>query len=374
MRSSRWPGREVVMRISRAFAITKRIFRGLRHDHRTVALILIAPVLAMTLFGIAFSGEVEDVDVAIVNLDEGPLAQMIIENLDSRTLNVKFVESEQEAVGRVEDGKAWAALVFPSDFSRSILESKAVIYLKADKSNMNVAAAILTALKDAMTKAISEAGGQMPVTVDDSPVYGQNAEFIDFFVPGIMAFAVFMLTTLLTLLAFVGERTSGTLDRLKSSPMRNVEIVVGYVIAFGVVGMIQASLLLIVATVGFKITIVGNTFLAYLIVALLALVSVSLGILLSAAAKRESQAIQFLPIIILPTFLLAGIFWPIEAIPGWLRPASYIIPPTYGVEAMRSVMVRGWGLAEIWPQLVALLVFAAVFLTLSVKSLQLTKG
>ncbi len=374
MRSSRWPGREVVMRISRAFAITKRIFRGLRHDHRTVALILIAPVLAMTLFGIAFSGEVEDVDVAIVNLDEGPLAQMIIENLDSRTLNVKFVESEQEAVGRVEDGKAWAALVFPSDFSRSILESKAVIHLKADKSNMNVAAAILTALKDAMTKAISEAGGQMPVTVDDSPVYGQNAEFIDFFVPGIMAFAVFMLTTLLTLLAFVGERTSGTLDRLKSSPMRNVEIVVGYVIAFGVVGMIQASLLLIVATVGFKITIVGNTFLAYLIVALLALVSVSLGILLSAAAKRESQAIQFLPIIILPTFLLAGIFWPIEAIPEWLRPASYIIPPTYGVEAMRSVMVRGWGLAEIWPQLVALLVFAAVFLTLSVKSLQLTKG
>ncbi len=362
------------MQISRAFAITKRIFRGLRHDHRTVALILVAPVLAMTLFGIAFSGEIEDVNVAIVNLDEGPLAQKIIENLDSRTLNVKFFDSEQEAVGRVEDGKAWAALVFPADFSRSIVESKAVIHLKADKSNMNVAAAIVTALKDAMIQAVSEAGAQMPVTVDDSPVYGQNAEFIDFFVPGIMAFAVFMLTTLLTLLAFVGERTSGTLDRLKASPMRDVEIVTGYVIAFGIIGMIQASLLLIVATAGFKITIVGNTFLAYLIVALLALVSVSLGILLSAAAKREAQAIQFLPIIILPTFLLAGIFWPVEAIPAWLRPASYLIPPTYGVEAMRAVMVRGWGLAEIWPQIVALLVFAVVFLTLSVKSLQLTKG
>jgi len=362
------------MRISRAFAIAKRIFRGLRHDRRTVALILVAPVLAMTLFGIAFSGEVEDVNVAIVNMDKGPLAQKIIENLDSETVNVKFIESEQEAVERVEDGKAWAAIVFPSDFSRSMAESTAVIHLKADKSNVNVAGAIGTALREAMTQTMSEAGGQIPVSVDESPVYGENAEFIDFFVPGIMAFAIFLLTTLLTLLAFVGERTSGTLERLKASPMTEVEIVLGYVIAFGIIGMIQASLLLIIATLGFKVTIVGNAFLAYLIVACLALVSVSLGVLLSAAAKREAQAVQFLPMIILPTFLLAGIFWPVEAIPEWLRPASYVIPPTYGVEAMRSVMVRGWGLAEIWPQIVALLGFAAVFLTLSVKSLQRSKG
>ncbi len=374
MLSLRWPGKEVVMRIRRAFAITKRIFRGLRHDRRTVALILVAPVLAMTLFGIAFSGEVEDVDVAIVNMDEGPLAQKIIDNLDRKTVNVKFIESEQEAVERVEDGKAWAAIVFPADFSQGIAESKAVIHFKADKSNVNVAGAIGTALRDAMTQTMSESGGQMPITVTEAPVYGENAEFIDFFVPGIMAFAIFLLTTLLTLLAFVGERTSGTLERLKASPMTEVEIVLGYVIAFGIIGMIQASLLLIIATVGFKVTIVGNAFLAYLIVACLALVSVSLGILLSAAAKREAQAVQFLPLIVLPTFLLAGIFWPVEAIPEWLRPASYVIPPTYGVEAMRSVMVRGWGLAEIWPQIVALLGFAAVFLALSVKSLQRTKG
>ncbi|MFO8102402.1 MAG: ABC transporter permease [Dehalococcoidia bacterium] len=363
-----------MMRLSRAFAITKRILRGLRHDRRTVALILLAPILAMTLFGIAFSGEVEDVGVAIVNMDEGPAAQKIIENLDRQTVDVKLIESEAEAVQMVEDGEAWAAIIFPENFSRSIAESEAVIHLKADKSNVNVAGAIGTALKDAMTQSLSEAGGRMPVTVDESPVYGENAEFIDFFVPGIMAFAIFLLTTLLTLLAFVGERTSGTLERLKASPMKDAEVVLGYVIAFGVIGMIQASLLLIVATVGFKITIVGNAFLAYLIVALLALVSVNLGILLSAAARREAQAIQFLPLIVLPTFLLAGIFWPVEAIPHWLRPASYIIPPTYGVEAMRSVMVRGWGLAEIWPQIVALLGFAVIFLALSIRSLQRTKG
>jgi ABC-2 type transport system permease protein len=189
-----------------------------------------------------------------------------------------------------------------------------------------------------------------------------------------MAFAVFLLTTLLTLLSFVGERTSGTLERLRASPIRESEIVVGYAIAFGVIGMLQASLLLVIATLVFDITIVGNPFLAYFIIALLAVVSVSLGILLSSAAKREAQAVQFIPLIILPTFLLAGIFWPVEAIPSWLRPLSYAIPPSYAVEGMRSVMLRGWGFSGIWIEVVALLGFALVFLFLSVKSLQRTNA
>jgi len=363
------------MRISRALAITKRIFRGLRHDRRTVALIVLAPILAMTLFGIAFSGEVEDADIVIVNLDTGPLAQHIVDNLEEdTTVRITYEENEPDAIKRIENGKAWAVIVFADDFSQSVTSGKARIGLRADKSNVSVSSAIVVALKDAMMKTISDLGGDVPVAIDDTPVYGENAEFIDFFVPGIMAFAVFMLTTILTLLSFVGERTRGTLERLKASPMKESEVVAGYAIAFGLIGMVQASLLLIVGTVGFDITIVGNPFLAYLIVTLLALVSVSLGILLSAAAKREAQAIQFLPLIILPTFLLSGIFWPLEAIPNFIRWASYLIPPTYGVEAMRSVIVRGWGIGDIWMELVILFGFALVFLTLSVKSLQISKG
>lgn len=369
------------MRFKRSLAITRRIFRGLRHDPRTVALILVAPILAMTLFGIAFSGEVEGADVVIVNLDEGPLAERIIANLEGNTLDLRFSQSLEDARSEVEDGHAWAAILFPADFSAGLLTGeigdsggRSVVRLMADKSNVNVAAAIATELRDAVRQTLEEFGGQMPVMVAEEPVYGENAEFIDFFVPGIMAFAVFMLTTILTLLAFVGERTRGTLERLKASPARESEIVAGYAIAFGIIGMVQASLLLVVGTLGFNITIVGNPFLAYMIVALLAMVSVSLGILLSAAARREAQAVQFLPLIILPTFLLSGIFWPLEAIPDFLRPVSYLIPPTYGVEAMRSVIVRGWGLGEIWTELVILLAFAAVFLTLSVKSLQRSTG
>jgi len=371
------------MRFSRAFAITKRIFRGLRHDRRTVALIVIAPVLAMCIFGIAFSGDVTDVGVVVVDLDGGPVAARIISNLDEETLDIRYMDNEEDAVREVENGEAWAAIVFPRDFSTNVIAKldrrpaagNTTISVKADMSNVNVATAVTRAVTDAVMATMSQENVEMPITIDaDSPVYGKNAEFIDFFVPGIMAFAVFLLTTLLTLLSFVGERTSGTLERLRASPMRESEIVVGYAMAFGIVGMLQASLLLIVATLVFKITIVGNPFLAYIVVALLAAVSVSLGILLSSAAKREAQAVQFIPFIVLPTFLLAGIFWPVEAIPSVLRPFSYLIPPTYAVEAMRSVMLRGWGLDNIWREIVVLLAFALVFLAVSVRSLQRGKG
>ncbi|TET13739.1 MAG: ABC transporter permease [Dehalococcoidia bacterium] len=370
------------MKFSRAFAITKRIFKGLRHDRRTVALIVIAPLLAMSIFGIAFSGSVTDVGVVVVNLDEGPLAARIVSNLDEDTLDIRYTDSEKDAVEEVENGETWAAIVFPQDFTTNVMAKlegnpaagDAPISVRADDSNVNVATAIKKAVRDAVTTTMSQLGREMPITIDDSPVYGKGAEFIDFFVPGIMAFAVFILTTLLTLLSFVGERTSGTLERLRASPIRESEIVVGYAMAFGIIGMLQASLLLIVATLVFKITIVGNPFLAYIIVALLAAVSVNLGILLSSAAKREAQAIQFFPFITLPTFLLAGIFWPVEAIPSVLRPLSYLIPPTYAVEAMRSVILRGWGLGDIWLEIVALLAFGLVFLALSVRSLQREMG
>ncbi|HJX69576.1 MAG TPA: ABC transporter permease [Dehalococcoidia bacterium] len=377
------------MNVGRAFSITKRVFRGLRHDRRTIALILIAPLLAMFVFGIAFSGDIENVRVIVVDSDEGivldtgstvSLSERVISNIDKETLNIQYSESEAEAIEQVEDGKAWAAIVFPLHFTRDVMAKlqgssfgdDTSVLIKADKSNVNVATAVTKSVADAITETMTmaEFGKEAPVSIVDSPVYGENAEFIDFFVPGIVAFAIFLLTTLLTLLSFVGERTNGTLDRLLVSPIRRSEIVVGYAMAFSVVGMIQAAILLTVGTLVFKITIVGNPFIAFLIVALLAIVSVSLGILLSSAAKREAQAVQFLPLIILPCFLLAGIFWPVEAIPSFIRPLSYIIPPTYAVEALRSVLLRGWGLGEIWLDIVVLLAFAAVFLAVSVRSLR----
>jgi ABC-2 type transport system permease protein len=221
---------------------------------------------------------------------------------------------------------------------------------------------------------MEDMGKEAAIKIDsEGAIYGENAEFMDFFVPGIMAFVVYLLTTLLTLISFVGERTSGTLDRILATPLRESEIVMGYAIAFSITGTVQAALLLTIGIVVFNITIIGNVLLAFTVIALLAVVCQSLGILLSSLAKREAQAVQFLPFIVLPAFLLAGIFWPIEAIPSWLRPASYVVPPTYAVNACRSVILKGWGLNKIWLDITALIIFAAIFLVMAVLSLKRRK-
>jgi ABC-2 type transport system permease protein len=377
------------MKKARFFTVTKRVFRDLKNDKRSLALIIIAPIFVMFVFGLAFSGEVKNVKVIVVNQDQGgaaagstvSLSEKIISNIDGEVLKLEYVDDRDAALAKVENGDAYAAIIFPADFTSSALSgiqdrdsgSSADIELLLDKSNINVANAITKAVNDALLATIDQVGMQTPVKVDAVAVFGQDAKFMDFFVPGIMAFAVYMITTLLTLVTFVGERTSGTLQRMLATTLNERDIVMGYAAAFSIIGIGQAILLLLVGILVFDITVVGNVLLAFLVIALLAIVSQALGILLSSTAKREAQAIQVLPFVVLPAFLLAGIFWPIEAIPTWLRPLSYLVPPTYAVDASRAVMLKGFGIGKIWIDIIALLAMAAFFLTLAVLSLKTRK-
>ena len=385
------------MKLSRTLAVTKRVFREMRNDKRTVAMIFIAPIFAMFVFGLAFSGEVHNVNIIIVNDDAGfynPLtnstisfSKEIISNLDKEVLDVKYMSSEAEAVDAVKDGRAYGVLHFPMNFTQDVFRKiittsipvnvtgNNTIQLMLDKSNINVASEIIKTVNEALMKTIEDYGHELPITVDtERAIFGQNADFIDFFVPGIMAFVVYLLTTLLTLINFVGERSTGTLDRLLATPIKESEIVGGYAVAFSIMGTVQAGFLLIVGMLVFNILIVGNVLLAFAVIALLAITCQALGILLSSLARREAQAVQFLPFIVLPAFLLSGIFWPIEAIPAWLRPASYLVPPTYAVDACRGVFLKGWGIDKIWVDVLALIIFAMVFLLLAIWSLKRRRG
>jgi ABC-2 type transport system permease protein len=372
------------MNVQRVLAITLRVFRGFKHDKRSIGLMVVAPLLAMSVFGIAFGGEVTNIDVIIVNEDAGTLvgppgnqeelhlADMLTENLDEEVLNIEYMTSMEDAVGKVRDGEVWAAIHFPTNFSSAVVTGETTtVTVRADKSNTQIYTTVLVEMRSAMDAVMDELGVRPPVEFDDSnAVYGQGAEFTDFLIPGVIAFAIFLLTTLLTLLSFTTERVNKTLDRILVTPVTEGEIVAGYAVAFGLIGTGQSILLISWGIVGFDIFVEGNLGLAILVVALLAIASMAFGILLSAAARTEAQATQMIPLIVLPVFLLSGIFWPIEAIPSWLQPAAYVLPPTHAVDALRSIMIRGWGLAEIWPQVLALLVFIVVFLLLATLSLR----
>jgi ABC-2 type transport system permease protein len=381
------------MNIRRTLTITRRIIRGLRHDWRALALMMMTPVVAVVIFGLAFSGDVSDVHVAVVNQDEGyrippstvpvSIADAIIANLDPELFTVDQVATETEAVNRVRSGKAYGVIIFPEGFTRDVyarsvdptLPIETTMRVELDKTNMNVANRMLKAISDAMLKTSASMRIEAPVHMDAShAIYGQNGSYRDFFVPGIVVFTVFILTFILTLLAFVSERTSGILERLQVTPLRESEVVMGYALAYSIIAVLQTATVLVVIVGVFKVMVVGSIFLAFLVMVLLAVLSLSMGILASSLAKREAQAVQALPLITLPVFLLGGIFWPAEAIPSWLRPLSYAIPPSYAVNALRSVMLRGWGIGDIWVELVALAGFTAAVLVLSVWSLHRARG
>jgi len=392
------------MNIRRAAAVARRIFMDLKNDKRTVALIVLVPIGFMVAFGFVFQGDVKDVRVLVVNNDNGggfgnkSISDRVIANIDKTTLKLENATNKSEAIAAVQNGKAYAVIVFPDNLTESVsgtaqspppvanttanetatptanVTNQAVarqgqvnIQVLTDNSNIDVSRAVTTAVNAAVLKTANETGQTPRLSVDTSnAIYGQNARFIDFFCPGLACLAIWNITTLLTLEAFVGERTSGTLPRLLASPLRESELVAGYSIAYGTLGIIQSALLLAVGVLLFNITIEGNIALAFTTIALLAIVSQALGILLSSVARSEREAGQFAPFLILVAVLLSGIIWPLEAIPEWLRPASYLIPTTYAVEAMRSVMMRGWGLSMIWIDIAALLVFASAFLVLAV--------
>ncbi|AMK15315.1 ABC transporter permease [Methanobrevibacter olleyae] len=379
------------MKFNRIFAVSKRIFADMKNDKRTIGLIILAPILTMSVFGIAFSGDVENVDVIVVNHDEGftvpgegfkSLSQDILSNIDDKTINIQYMDNENHALDKVEKGEAYAVIIFPSNFTKDVFlgvknsnSSKfSDITVKADESIVNIKNAIYASLTDAQKTTFDKEGFKSPIKINEDPVYGKNAEFIDFFVPGIMSFVVYILTTLLTLISFVGERVSGTLERILATPITETEVILGYGIAFSIIGIIQSAILIIIGILVFNIAIVGNVLLAILGISILAIVCQSLGILLSNLADRVEQAIQFIPFVVLPAFLLSGIFWPIEAIPQWLRPLSYLIPPTYAARASRAVMIKGWGIDMIWMDLLALTIFAFIFLTMAVYSLKTKKG
>ena len=380
------------MKIYRLLAVVERIFRNLKNDKRSLAEICIAPVFIMLVFGAAVSSQVHDVSVVIVNNDQGTsvppgvmpskLSDKIISNLNTSVTTVEYANTVSQAVNMVENGKAYGVIIFPTNFTSdfySKLQDRSnpgstTVELRLDKSNTNVADAISNTVNAAVLKTVTDIGSEMPISVNaGDAIYAQNARFIDFFVPGIMTFTVYQLTVLLTLLDFVRERTSGTLYRLMASPLKETEIVAGYTLAFSIVGTVQAALILIVGTVVYKITVVGNILLAFAVIALLAVVSVSLGVLLSSIARRETQAVQLIPFIILPVLLLSGIFLPVEGLPSWMRPAAYLVPTTYTADAVRAVLLKGWGLDKISIDVGVLVAFIVVFLVLAMLTLRSRK-
>ena len=366
------------MKAHRICAVTERVLRQIWHDKRVLVFMLVLPAVAMLLFGYSFSGDITDVRVAFVDEDNTDLTESILESLqEDETFVVTVLETVDDPERLLLDSGFQAVIRIPDKFTSLYYahfamgvatSAQGTVDLTLDESDPQIAATIRMGLADAFMD-LGEGG---PVEIEARELYCVEVRFIDSFAPAIMGFVVALICTVLTLLSIVREKVDGTFSRIWVSPVRRAEFILGYVIAFGLVALVQSLIVLTIGKTVFDIVINGSIFWAFGCTILFAIGSVGLGTLLSALAQTESQAVIFFPLVILPSVLLSGMMWPIQAIPRFLRPLTYAVPLTYSNRLLRAVMVKG--LAP-WQEPVGLIgVIAFLVLTIALASVVLRQS
>jgi ABC-2 type transport system permease protein len=193
-------------------------------------------------------------------------------------------------------------------------------------------------------------------------LFGYDLEMMDTVGPAILGLVVFFFTFINASISFIRERSQGTLEKFMVSPLSRVEMVSGYVLGFSLFTLLQSTTTLLVVTYGFGVPMRGNPLTALAVVLLLGAGALVLGSFFSNFARSEFQVVQFIPLIITPQIVLCGVWWPLQSVPEFIRPISYILPLTYAGDALRAVMLKGAGVTDIlYPDLVALGVFFLVF-------------
>ncbi len=366
------------MSIARTLAVTRRIINQLRHDRRTLGLIFGAPILLLGLLGYLLrSEENTSLTLAISNQDAGAgvvnAGQLLTSKL-KQSVGIVVKDISGDVREAVRNGTVDAALVFSPTFSADLLAHRPVaITVLLEGSNPSQTGGAVLQLQRAVMQVVaslsaSVPGGTAPPQVRINPdlIYGSlNLKPLDYFAPALIGFFAFFLIFVITCVSFLRERTQGTMERLFASPITRGEVVVGYMLGFGLFAMIQALIIVLFTTLVLQVNYTGNLFLVFLVTLLLAIGAVNLGIFLSSFARTELQAVQFIPLVIAPSFLLSGLLFPVKDMPGWLQGVSDVLPMTYANSALTDIMIRGKGLLDVLPEFGVLLLFAALMVVVA---------
>ena len=364
----------------RIVALFRRVVEEIRRDRPSIGLLFIAPIVITGLVTfILREGETPTIDAVIVNQAGPPgavVAGVLGDALRNEDTSVHDAVDEATARAMIEDGSASVAIVLPPDLAAGGSSPITIITNGLDPAGE---ATQLGALQRSLVTAIGAAAGSNVPTIVHATVYGTpSSDPITNYAPALVGFFVYFFVYLLTGVSFLRERTGGTLERLMATPVSQTEIVSGYTLGFGLFAVVQVTILMLwvlgtlaipaigplpTFSIGLGVAVAGSPVLAFVVVLLLAMGAVSLGIFLSSFARTELQIIQFIPIVIVPQFLLSGVLFPISSLPAVIQPIAPLLPLSYAVDGLRQVFIRGadLGVAELRIDLLVLAGFALFF-------------
>ena len=327
----------------RVAAITRRLLQGFRRDRRTLALLFVAPIVILGLLGYLMRGSTSAPLVGIANQDGGPLGALVAAALRGSSHITTTDINAADGDAKLKDGSLVAYIVLPSDFSQQAQNGNVAPEVHLEGSEPGVNAPVLQALQQSMLTLGSWVTGRNITFLPRVKYFygGPNYDTLDYFGAAFVGLVVFFLVFVITIVSFLNERSQGTLERLMASPLRRGEIVLGYMLGFTVIALVQAAEVLIFSLAILKIQNQGNVLLIFGMEALMAIAAVNLGIFLSMFARSEFQAVQFIPLVVVPQVLLSGIIFPVSSEPKALQYLSDVLPLTYAVNGMRDIMVKG---------------------------------
>jgi ABC-2 type transport system permease protein len=335
----------------RIAALVLRILRQFIRDKRTLALMIIAPMVILSMMWLVFNGDDYQPKIAVFGLPA--VAEESLKENGAVLVDISLSEAKRE----LEENSIDAIIEWNGTIPSVTLEG----------SDPSVSQSVMATLQKSLQSLVPL--GKQPKP-DITFLHGsEDMAMFDSLGPVFIGFFVFFFVFLIAGVSFLRERTRGTLERLMATPLRRWEIVVSYVLGFGLFTLLQSLLIAWYAIEVLDLMMVGSFGYVLLIIFLLAIVALTIGTFLSAYANNELQMIQFIPLVVVPQVFFSGLFR-LETMHESLQWISVVMPLTYGADALRDVMIRGQGWESIASNVYVLIGFAGVFLTLNILALR----
>lgn len=345
-------------------AIIFRILTQLKRDKRTLALLFVAPLAVLTLMYFVFNNSETTLDLAVTYVPSD-----IVNELKNSDVNVVEIETPEQLNESID---GWLT---PTN------EQLTNYHLSLENSDPNVSKILTSQVKKAIATAQINEHKQNASTntnktdetssnLDVEYIFGdEDTTFFDVINSVLIGFFVFFFVFLISGIGLLRERMTGTLDRMLSTPVTRSDIIIGYLLSYGVIAVIQTTLILLYSVTVLDVTVAGSIFSAIITCIIIAFTALSLGILLSTFATNEFQMIQFIPLIIVPQIFFTGLF-PLDTMPRTLQALSRFMPLYYGSNALKGIMYEGRTLMDVSLNLVILLLFTLLFVVLNVSALK----
>ncbi|KRA15305.1 ABC transporter permease [Lysobacter sp. Root604] len=363
------------MNLRRLFAIVLKELRQMRRDRVTLAMIVGIPVMQLVLFGYAINLNLRGLETGVADQANTAASRALVMDMVATGVIAPTVAARtpEELMQRLRRGEISVGVVIPPDFERRRYEGREAVQVLVDGSDTTVQAAASqlaqlplnstpTSNDRPLRAGPGQSGGQISVVAFYNP---ERRSAINI-VPGLIGIILTMTMVMFTAVAVVRERERGNMELLIATPLSRSELMVGKVLPYAGIGLIQTTLVLLLGQWLFDVPIRGSVLDVYWAAILLIVANLSLGLLISTRAQSQFQAMQMAFFVFLPSILLSGFMFPFAGMPKVVQWLAEALPLTHFLRLIRGVMLRGAPLWELWPDVLALLAFIAVMMTLAI--------